>query len=69
VKNIERRLLLLEERRTRIDRKAVVVLATDEADRDRQVANMVAAGALAARVALVCITGRKAWGHDRPKSL
>jgi hypothetical protein len=39
VRDIKRRLLLLEERRTKIDRKGVVVLVTDEADRDRQVAH------------------------------
>jgi hypothetical protein len=66
VKNIERRLTKLEESRTKINRKAVVVLATDEADRDRQVSHMFATGALVANDALVCITGRPAFSRRLP---
>jgi hypothetical protein len=44
VREIERRLSALEERRIKTHRRAVVVLATDEQDRDNQISSMLAAG-------------------------
>jgi hypothetical protein len=53
VRDIERRLYVLEQHRTKTYRKATVVQATDEDDRDQLIASMLATGALAASYALV----------------
>lgn len=58
--NLSRRLAALEGRRSRANRRVAIVLATDEADRDRQVAAMLPSGVLGASDGLLCITGRPA---------
>jgi hypothetical protein len=58
VKLLERRLSVLERRKAQTVRRVHVICATDETDKDRQIAEMLATGILAASDGLLCITGR-----------
>jgi hypothetical protein len=51
-----------------LESECQIFLTFDEADRDSQIAFMLATGALAASDALVCITGRPAFARQRIKS-
>ena len=58
MKALVRRLDLLEQRTARTVRRVHVICATDVADKDRQIAEMLSTGVLAASNGLLCITGR-----------
>lgn len=55
---LSRRLALLEARQGNSARRIHIVMATDEDDRQRQVAALVAAGAVGSWDGFVCLTGR-----------
>jgi hypothetical protein len=58
VKLLERRLRALEHHKAQNARRIHVICASDETDKDRQIAEMLATGVLAASDGLLCITGR-----------
>jgi hypothetical protein len=58
MKLLERRLSVLERHKAQTTRQVHVICATDETDKDRQIAEMLSAGVLAASDGLLCITGR-----------
>jgi hypothetical protein len=58
MKDIHRRLTVLELRKAQTVRRVHVICATDVADKDRQIAEMLSTGVLAASDGLLCITGR-----------
>jgi len=60
MKILERRLSALELRKAQAVRRLHVILATDEVDRDSQIAEMVSTGLLLSSDGLLCITGRPA---------
>jgi hypothetical protein len=55
---LSRRLAMLEVRQRNAARRMHIVMATDEDDRQRQVAELVAAGAIGPLDGFVCMTGR-----------
>lgn len=55
---LSRRLSLLEARQGNAARRMHIVMATNEDDRQRQVAELVAAGAVGPWDGFVCLTGR-----------
>jgi hypothetical protein len=55
---ISRRLALLEARQGNAARRMHIVMATDENDRQRHVAELVAAGAVGSWDGFLCLTGR-----------
>jgi hypothetical protein len=55
---LSRRLALLEARQGNTARRMHIVMAADENDRRRQMAELVAAGAVGPYDGFVCLTGR-----------
>lgn len=55
---LARRIALLEQRKGNSARRVHIVIATDDVDRDRQLAELVAAGAVHAWDGFVCVTGK-----------
>lgn len=55
---LSRRLALLEARQGNAARRMHIVMATNEDDRQRQVAALVAAGAVGSWDGFLCLTGR-----------
>jgi hypothetical protein len=55
---LSRRLALLEARQGNAARRMHIVMATNENDRQRQVAELVAAGAVGSWDGFLCLTGR-----------
>jgi hypothetical protein len=58
MKLLGRRLSALERHKFQPARRVHVICATDEADKDRQIAEKLVTGVLAASDGLLCITGR-----------
>jgi hypothetical protein len=56
---LSRRLMLLEARQGNAARRMHIVMAIDENDRRRQMAELVAAGAVGPCDGFLCLTGRK----------
>lgn len=54
---LERRITLLEQRRSVGDRMVHFIKATDIADSDRQIAKLVLAGKVGPRDGFLCLTG------------
>lgn len=59
---LERRLTALENRGSLARRRVAIVLAVDEADKERQIAELLSQGLMAASDGLLCITGRPVTG-------
>lgn len=60
---LSRRLLRLEGRRSNATRRMHIVTATDENDRDRQTAELLASGKAQPRDGFLCLTGRHPTTH------
>ena len=63
VRDLERRLTALEAGKAQAARKVQTIFATDEADKERQIAEMLLTGTLAASDGLICLTGRPPPDH------
>lgn len=60
---LSRRLSLLESRTGKATRRMHIVTATDEDDRDRQVAEMIASGVVQPSDGFLCLTGYPPTTH------
>ncbi|WP_271593748.1 hypothetical protein [Bradyrhizobium sp. CCBAU 65884] len=56
---ISRRLAVLEARKNNTARSVHIVIAADQDDAHRQMANLVAAGAVLGRDGFLCLTGKQ----------
>jgi hypothetical protein len=61
--SVARRISLLEQHRGNCPRRIHVVTATDEPDRDRQMAKLVKAGIVGTRAGFLCLIGNR-WCID-----
>ena len=65
MRDLERRLTALEAGKAQAARKVQTIFATDEADKERQIAEMLLTGALAASDGIICLTGRPPPDHQQ----